>query len=171
MKIILKIAVLVILLPIQLYARLPDDIKHAIKKSKLNLLTKALDGQILRDEHKKECLKLANKILNIRENKMKANMINPKKLHTPGTTSRIGAICVGFWMAFALINCTIFMSESDEALGILGVGLAIEALLALLAKKLWVQGEKLDIQFFEKYRSLKQKYLDASEINEILSKL
>ncbi|CAF1664460.1 unnamed protein product [Didymodactylos carnosus] len=76
-------------------------------------------------------------------------------------------------MAFAFINFTFRLSnaESDQQKIIAIVAmLAVEVLLALLARKLWLRGEKLDIQFFEKYRSPKQKYIDATEIYEILSK-
>lgn len=174
MKKILTLIALAFLLPIQLHAEITEPIRYSIQKSRPDLLKRALDGQTLTDEQKSDCLRLANEVLRIREEQMNINIVQPKKLVTPGRTARIGGVLVGVWGILSLISFFQQISETEDPdTGFCLVALMVfwESLMAVGARKLWKHGEELDVEFFKSYRSSKQKYFDALETNEILAKL
>ena len=147
-----------------------DSIRYAIKKSKPDLLKKALVGIELTEKEKHWLSIFANEVIQIRRNKMNRNLIKPrprKVAHEGYFFTTLGIL--------GLSGCLICGCLSEEVIkkcpaeGLFSA-IIIATGATLIIKRLMDIADKANKEYFKlhPYRSYKQKYLDSINVLELI---
>ena len=145
-----------------------ESMKYAIKKSRPDLLKKALINFEATENDKNWLLIYANEVAQIRKNKMTLNLIKPKHKSTPYSDylmlSIITFICGYYTTAKSL-------EQYPKIPVIFPIITAATTFFAI--KKLMAIGNKKNQEYFalHPYRTPKQKYLDSINILELIQKI
>lgn len=142
-----------------------ESMKYAIKKSRPDLLKKALTNFELSESDKIWLLIYANEVAQIRKNKMNLNLIKPKHKRSPYNDYLMLSI-ITFLCGSGLTLKS--LEQYPEITIIFPIITAATTFFAI--KKLMSIGIKKNEEYFtlHPYRTYKQKYLDSINILEII---
>lgn len=146
-----------------------ESMKYAIKKSRPDLLKKALTNFELSENDKIWLLIYANEVAQIRKNKMNLNLIKPKSKITPFANYffvSIGVFFIGGSITLSLLEE--YLKKHSEISIIPTIITATTTVLAI--NKLISIGKEKNKEYFilHPYRNAQQKYLDSISILELI---
>lgn len=146
-----------------------DSIRYAIKKSKPDLLKKALVGIELTEKEKYWLSTFANEVIQIRRNKMNLNLIKPKHKSSPYNDYLLLSI-ITFFAGSGITCVSLGIGIENFKDGAIVLPIITGAATFFAIKKLMAIGKKKNEEYFalHPYRSYKQKYLDSINVLELI---
>ncbi len=139
-----------------------ESIKYAIKKSRPDLLKKALINFEATENDKNWLLIYANEVAQIRKNKMNINLIKPKEVNYPGETYLLYSLGITGISLLAIASFLKSFDKDPQSASILIFGTTVANI--LIVKKLYQIAKEKNTEFLKTYRTPKQKYLAAVDI-------